>query len=97
MRNDRVVSLDRERTKSARRRVEGLQPPGGGDNYGGMETRIARLEEDSKEIRADLKSLRVDAAEIKGRISQLPTIWQLISLVFGILGGAFVIAKFGLN
>jgi hypothetical protein len=97
VRNDRVVSLDRERTKSARRRVEGLQPPGGGDDYGGMETRIARLEEDSKEIRADLKALRVDAAEIKGRISQLPTIWQLISLVFGILGGAFVIAKFGLN
>lgn len=97
MRNDKVVSSDRERAESARRRGEGLQPPGGGDNNGGMEARIPHLEEDSKENKADLKALRVDSAEIKGRISQLPTIWQMISLVFGILGGAFVIVKFGLN
>ncbi|MFG1376980.1 hypothetical protein [Xanthobacter autotrophicus] len=60
-----------------------------------MEARVARLEDDMKEIRSDLKALRIDVAEMKGRVASLPTTWQLITLVFGILGGAFLILKFG--
>lgn len=72
-------------------------PPGGdGPTFGDMEHRVARLEDDMREIRSDLKALRVDMAEMKGRVASLPTTWQMITLVFGILGGAFVIIRFGL-
>lgn len=68
---------------------------GGGTFDAMMEARVARIEDDMKEIRADLKAIRIDVAEMKGRVASLPTTWQLITLVFGILGGAFLILKFG--
>jgi len=47
---------------------------------------------------ADLKPLRTEVAEIKGRVSQLPTVWQInmqmIGLTFTVLGGAFVIMRY---
>jgi len=73
-----------------------FDPPGGGGSFDGMEPRIARLEEDMREIKADLKSLRADLAWVKGRLEALPTTMQMITLVFGILGGAFLILRFGL-
>lgn len=39
----------------------------------------------------------VELAEVKGRVNSLPTTFQMITLVFGILGGAFLILKFGLT
>ncbi|MDB5643112.1 MAG: hypothetical protein JWN07_2429 [Hyphomicrobiales bacterium] len=81
-----------------------------------MEARVARLEDDMreiksdlkalreemrrgfKEIRADISGLRIEIAEIKGRVSQLPTVWQvnmqMIGLMFTVLGGAFVIMRY---
>lgn len=61
-----------------------------------MEARVARLEDDMKEVRSDLKAIRIDLAELKGRVASLPTTWQMITLVFGILGAAFFILRFGL-
>ena len=69
--------------------------------------RFARIEEklETKASAVDLAEIKekletrasaIERAEIKGRVSVLPTIFQMISLVFGILGGAFLILKFGL-
>jgi aspartate/methionine/tyrosine aminotransferase len=49
-----------------------------------------------KDMRADLKAIRSDLAEVKGRVNAMPAAWQLITLVFGILGGAFLIVRLGL-
>lgn len=80
-----------------------LPPGGGGDTFDPMEARVKVLEDAMGEIKSDLKALRtdmtsvrVDTAEMKGRVASLPTTWQLITLVFGILGGAFIILRFGL-
>jgi hypothetical protein len=62
-----------------------------------MEARVARLEDDMREIKTDLKALRLDSAEIKGRISQLPSTKEMITLVIGVLGLAFLIVKFGMH
>ena len=48
------------------------------------------------ETKLDHKASSEDLAAIKGRVDSLPTTWQMITLVFGILGGAFVIVRFGL-
>jgi hypothetical protein len=61
-----------------------------------MEPRVARLEDEMREIKSDLKAMRADLAWVKGRMEALPTTWQMITLVFGILGGAFLILRFGL-
>lgn len=73
-----------------------MQPPGGGGTFDNMEPRVARLEDDMREIKSDLKAMRADLAWVKGRMEALPTTWQMITLVFGILGGAFLILRFGL-
>ena len=103
-----------------------LSGGGGGSTFDPMEARVARLEEDMREIKSDLKALReemrsgfkelrdeiralatevnglkVEAAEIKGRIAYLPTVWQtnmqMIGLIFTVMGGAFLIVKYGLH
>ena len=96
-----------------------LSGGGGGSTFDPMEARVARLEDDMREIKTDLKALReelrsgfkelgegvqklaLDVAEIKGRVTYLPTVWQInlqmIGLIFTVLGGAFVIIKYGLH
>jgi len=96
-----------------------LSEGGGGSTFDPMETRVARLEEDMREIKADLKALRdemrsgfqdlsreisnlaVNVAEIKGRVAHLPTVWQInlqmIGLIFTVMGGAFLIVKYGMH
>lgn len=78
--------------------------PSGG-NGGGMDgERLIAIEKrmDTVEAKLDklseaITALRVDVAAMRGRLDAVPTIWQMITLVFGILGGAFVILKFGLH
>ena len=71
----------------------GGEPPGGTE----MEARVKRLEDDMKEIKGDLKTLVKDIAEMKGRLSAMPTTWQLISLVLAIMGATFAFIRFGLT
>lgn len=75
----------------------GDEPPGGTE----MEARVKRLEDDMKEIKADLKSLLKDSNEIKGKVSNMPSTWQMIGicgvmigLVLAACGFAFTLAKF---
>lgn len=96
-----------------------LSGGGGGSTFDPMEARVTRLEEDMREIKADLKALRdemrrgfndlgesvhklaVDVAEVKGRVAHLPTVWQInlqmIGLIFTVMGGAFLIVKYGMH
>lgn len=46
-----------------------------------LEQRVARLEDDMKDVKASLKSIEVSLAEIKGRMFHLPTALQLFLAV----------------
>ncbi len=69
----------------------------GGGSRDDMEARIKRLEDDSREFRADLKALVRDVAEIKGRINAMPTTWQMAGLIIAVMALSFVVIRFGLT
>lgn len=48
------------------------------------------------EFRKDMAKTREDMARIDGRVSQLPTTWQLLTGVVGIIGFVFLLLRFGL-
>lgn len=62
-----------------------LKSGGGDGTFDGMDARIKRLEDDFREIKGDLKTLVKDVAEIKGKVSALPTTLQLIGFVLAVL------------
>lgn len=72
------------------------------DDDGTLTARGARLEEQVAEVGRKLDRIEsqmakaVEVAEIKGRVSQLPTVWQLVGLVIGIFGAALALLRFGL-
>jgi hypothetical protein len=94
--------------------LSGGRSPGGDDTGGGplLEYRVARLEEGIRDIKATLKSMdaRLGAIEvaiaqlngrmagIEGRLQQIPTVWQTISilavLLFGVAGVVFAAGNF---
>gem|GEM_PF-6392197 len=47
-------------------------PPGGGGTFGGMKTRVSRLEDDMTELKADMKTALKDLAYLKGKVDTLP-------------------------
>lgn len=76
------------------RRVD--EPPGP-PHDGRMEQRVAALESDVKELKADIKAMAKDVAEIKGRLSQMPTTFQMLTwfvgIALGLTGLVFTIAR----
>ncbi len=98
---DRSLLAQFESMTAARRAQVGVESGGRGPYDPGMEARIVALEGDVKEIKGDVKRLAIDMAEIKGRLSQMPTTVQLVTLVFSIfgaaialLGGVFAVLRF---
>jgi hypothetical protein len=78
----------------------GRFPPnsGGSGPYDpGTEARVAKLEAAVDEIRADVKAIRLDLPEIKGKLSNVPTTFQLVfmqaALILAIFAGAFGLSK----
>ncbi len=71
----------------------GLKGSGGDSGGDGIGKRVDKLE-------AKLDSLIKDVAEIKGRLAQMPTTFQLIGLTFGmifaVMGSSFAVLRFGL-
>ena len=73
---------------------------GGGPNNPMLDARVARLEEDLRDVKASLKSIEgklnvigESVAEIKGRISQAPTWLQLLVALIATWGaGAAIVA-----
>jgi hypothetical protein len=88
-------------------RVNGLEKGGGGGHDGGMDDvlrRVAALEGDVKEVKAGLKALvdevhsnGVDLAEIKGRLANMPSTFQMLTWFVGVsiamVGLTFTIAR----
>lgn len=71
-----------------------LPSSGGGGTYDGMEPRVARLEEDMKEVRADLKAIRVDLSYLRGKVDNLPTTLHLLGFAVAVLAAAGVLRYF---
>jgi hypothetical protein len=64
-------------------------PTGGGSGYDGtmppsLEARVNTLETKVSEIASDMKTVVKDVAEIKGKLSNMPTTFQLLSWQIGI-------------
>ena len=76
------------------------KPPAGNTNDEALdilrrlEPALARIETEQKEQRRDIGKLKEDVAELKGRVSQLPTLYQFAGLIFAIFGAAFVLIRF---
>jgi len=68
-------------------------PPGGGGGMSDFESRMKRVEEDAKEFRSDAKAIRIDLAEIEGKLSVMPSTWQIVGICAGLIG--IVIASGG--
>ena len=76
----------------------GRFPPGAGGsgpNEPGVETRVAILEAAVNDIRRDLQAIRLDLAEMKGKLSNVPTTLQLVFMQAGLILTIFA-AAFGL-
>ena len=85
-----------------------LDSGGGNGNDGGMEerlkaleTKVDRLGDEAASVKALLGQLAPkidglvkDVAEIKGRVSAMPSSWQLIGLIIAVFGLAFAVVKF---
>jgi hypothetical protein len=54
---------------------------------------LKRLIPDVADLKRDLAGVKLDVAEMKGRLSQSPTMVQLIGLVFGIFAASFALLK----
>jgi len=48
---------------------------------------LRRLEPALKELRGDVQKIGTDLARLEGRVSQLPTIWQVVGAVLAINAG----------
>ncbi|MPZ35568.1 MAG: hypothetical protein GEV13_32175 [Rhodospirillales bacterium] len=74
--------------------------PDGGDN-GGMlpdiEARVKALEARTSEIGVDVRAMIKDVAEIKGKISQMPTTFQMqawfVGVSLGLVALVFAVAR----
>lgn len=86
--NLRIVHNADDRANSAP-----LHSGGGGGTFDDMEARVKRLEDDAKDYRADLKAIRIDLGKIEGKISNMPSTWQVVGINAALLG--LVIASAG--
>ena len=60
-----------------------------------MEPRVAALEADMKEIKADLKKVLVDLGYLRGKVDAMPSTIQLIGFVIAIFAAAGLTRYFG--
>lgn len=94
----KVVNLSDVARQSPEDRA--LKSGGGDGTFDGMEARVTRLEQDMNEVKLDLKALRADTSDIKiklseisGKLSGMPSTWQIVGICAGLI--ALVIASSG--
>lgn len=85
-----------------------LETPGGPPDPPDMDARVGQLEADIRDVKATLgrlepainrmddrlRGLQTDVAELKGRVSQLPTTVQIIGFVVAVLIAGGVLKHF---
>ena len=63
-----------------------------------MEARVARLEDDVKDVRKDMKEVLSRLARLEGLVGQLPTTWVMLTAIIGsmiaLLGFVFIILRY---
>jgi len=66
-----------------------------------LEAIVADIRSDLADIRSELKAMRqditklaIDVARVDGRVSQMPTLIQLVTVVIAIWGMAFATLRF---
>lgn len=69
---------------------------GSGPDDPDIVARLARLEAAVDDMRKDIQAMRLDVARIEGKISNLPTTFQLVFMQAGFILAAFA-AAFGLS
>jgi hypothetical protein len=74
------VPADIYEPEEFRKGYERLRDKDGGSNDGGMEALLKRVET----LETDLKAVGRDIAEVKGKLSQMPTTFQLMSWFVGV-------------
>jgi len=62
---------------------------GSGPDDPDLEARLARLEASVEDIRKEILAIRLDLAEIKGRLTNIPTTFQLVFML-----ATFTVATF---
>ena len=76
-------------------RADGNPPRDGGP--GDLTRRVDAIEADVKDIKVDVKGLVRDVAEIKGRLSNMPTTFQMLTwfmgIALGLVGLVFTVAR----
>jgi hypothetical protein len=60
--------------------VPSLKSGDGGGTFDDMEARVKALESSVSEIKADLKTILKDTSEIKGKLSNMPATWQIVTM-----------------
>ena len=55
-----------------------------------VEARLARVEAAIDELRKELIAIRMDLSEIKGRLANIPTTFQLVFMLAGFIVASFV-------
>lgn len=61
-----------------------------------MASEFTEFRKEMGEFRTDMARTREDMARLDGRVSQLPTMWQLLTGVVGIIGFVFLLLRVGL-
>lgn len=59
-----------------------------------MERRFERVASDHAKLDDRLRKVEENTARMDGRVSQLPTLWQVAALIFAIFGAAFTLIRF---
>lgn len=76
---------------SYRKSPENLNSDGGDGTSEGMEARVKSLESKFDRIETGLTTIIKDVAEIKGRVANMPSTWNMIAIFSGLtalmLGG----------
>ncbi|MDF3810342.1 MULTISPECIES: hypothetical protein [Rhodopseudomonas] len=69
-----------------------------------LEQRVARLEDDMKDVKTSLRSIELTLAKIEGhltgidaRFASLPTTWTILTIIFATWGIGSGILIFALN
>jgi predicted nucleic acid-binding Zn-ribbon protein len=84
-------SVNRDESVEILRRLEPLLVAMN-DRLVRLEDRLGRVESEVAEVKRDVRRVEIELAEMKGRLSEKPNMWQTTGIVFGCQAGTVGIA-----